>query len=312
MNIEIANRLVNLRKEKGLSQEQLAEKIGVSRQAVSKWERSEASPDTDNIILLARLYNISLDELLRTEDEIPVAVEPEKETAEQPEESEQAEESAEADEQDASEEQSEEAERTPPASAELPPPKEAAKTAGRSFMKAWSELKLHAGIDGIYIEDDELDGEEYRRRNWESSLFSVIMLWIVTLICAFRFIANPTRALDVLPLYLAVPLLCSLRTAIRDCNPSRFAYPILMLFLFIFAWAAGEWRYSWLLWLTVPIYYWICRIIRRKPLGEAFFPTLIGIIICTLGIFFGWTYHLLVVLILIPVYYWARKHIKKG
>ena len=71
MNIEIANRLVNLRKQSGLSQEQLAEKIGVSRQAVSKWERSEASPDTDNIILLARLYNISLDELLKTEDEIP-------------------------------------------------------------------------------------------------------------------------------------------------------------------------------------------------------------------------------------------------
>lgn len=71
MNIEIANRLVNLRKEKGLSQEQLAEKIGVSRQAVSKWERSEASPDTDNLIMLARLYEVSLDELLRTEDEIP-------------------------------------------------------------------------------------------------------------------------------------------------------------------------------------------------------------------------------------------------
>lgn len=71
MNIEIANRLVTLRKEKGFSQEQLAEKIGVSRQAVSKWERSEASPDTDNLIMLARLYEVSLDELLRTEDEIP-------------------------------------------------------------------------------------------------------------------------------------------------------------------------------------------------------------------------------------------------
>lgn len=81
MNIEIANRLVNLRKEKGLSQEQLAEKIGVSRQAVSKWERSEASPDTDNLIMLARLYEVSLDELLRTEDEIPLpeAVEEENE-----------------------------------------------------------------------------------------------------------------------------------------------------------------------------------------------------------------------------------------
>ncbi len=71
MNIEIANRLVKLRKENGLSQEELAEKIGISRQAVSKWERAEASPDTDNLILLARLYGVSLDVLLATEDEIP-------------------------------------------------------------------------------------------------------------------------------------------------------------------------------------------------------------------------------------------------
>lgn len=68
MNIEIANRLVSLRKENHLSQEDLAAQIGVSRQAVSKWERAEASPDTDNLILLARLYKISLDELLKTED----------------------------------------------------------------------------------------------------------------------------------------------------------------------------------------------------------------------------------------------------
>jgi len=71
MNIEIANRLVQLRKQNGFSQEALAEKLGISRQAVSKWERAEASPDTDNIILLARLYGVSLDELLQTEDEIP-------------------------------------------------------------------------------------------------------------------------------------------------------------------------------------------------------------------------------------------------
>lgn len=70
MNIEIANRLVNLRKSNHLSQEALAEKLGISRQAVSKWERAEASPDTDNLIMLARLYKVSLDELLRTDEEI--------------------------------------------------------------------------------------------------------------------------------------------------------------------------------------------------------------------------------------------------
>lgn len=67
MNIEIANRLVWLRKQNNLSQEELAAKLGISRQAVSKWERAESSPDTDNLILLARLYQVSLDDLLRTD-----------------------------------------------------------------------------------------------------------------------------------------------------------------------------------------------------------------------------------------------------
>ena len=63
MNIETANILLQYRKKSGLSQEELASKIGVSRQAVSKWERAEASPDTDNLILLAKVYGVTLDEL---------------------------------------------------------------------------------------------------------------------------------------------------------------------------------------------------------------------------------------------------------
>lgn len=70
MNIEIANRLVELRKKNGLSQEELADKLGLSRQAVSKWERAESSPDTDNLICLAKLYNISLDDLLNTDQSL--------------------------------------------------------------------------------------------------------------------------------------------------------------------------------------------------------------------------------------------------
>ena len=77
MNVEIAERLATRRKQAGLSrkqaglsQEALAEKLGVSRQAVSKWERSESSPDTDNLIALAKLYGVSLDELLYVDDAI--------------------------------------------------------------------------------------------------------------------------------------------------------------------------------------------------------------------------------------------------
>ena len=70
MNVEIAERLAARRRLAGLSQEALAEKLGVSRQAVSKWERSESSPDTDNLIALAKLYGVSLDELLYVDESI--------------------------------------------------------------------------------------------------------------------------------------------------------------------------------------------------------------------------------------------------
>ena len=75
MTIEIADRLVKLRKKYGYSQEELADKLGLSRQAVSKWERAEASPDTDNLICLAKLYGVSLDELLATDEDIDTIVE---------------------------------------------------------------------------------------------------------------------------------------------------------------------------------------------------------------------------------------------
>ena len=75
MNIEIANRLVELRKQKGLSQEELADKLGISRQAVSKWERAEAGPDVDNAIRLSRLYGVSLDELFGNKPDYERAIE---------------------------------------------------------------------------------------------------------------------------------------------------------------------------------------------------------------------------------------------
>lgn len=69
MNLEIATRLSQLRKANGYSQEALAEKLGVSRQAISKWERAESSPDTDNLIALATLYGMTLDTLLNTQND---------------------------------------------------------------------------------------------------------------------------------------------------------------------------------------------------------------------------------------------------
>ncbi len=64
MDLFTAKKLTELRKHNSLSQEALAEKIGVSRQAISKWERGEASPDTENLLSLSRIYSVSLDDLL--------------------------------------------------------------------------------------------------------------------------------------------------------------------------------------------------------------------------------------------------------
>lgn len=63
MNENIAKRFTEYRKAAGLSQGAVAEKLGVSRQAVSKWERGDAVPDVDNFVALAELYNVSFNTL---------------------------------------------------------------------------------------------------------------------------------------------------------------------------------------------------------------------------------------------------------
>lgn len=63
--MNIAERIQNLRKLKGVSQEELADKIGVSRQAVSKWESEQSLPDVEKIILLSEYFGITTDYLLK-------------------------------------------------------------------------------------------------------------------------------------------------------------------------------------------------------------------------------------------------------
>lgn len=73
MNMEIAERLVAMRREAGLSQEELAGRLELSRQAISKWERGESAPDMGNLVALADLYEVSLDELIRGKAPEPAA-----------------------------------------------------------------------------------------------------------------------------------------------------------------------------------------------------------------------------------------------
>ena len=63
----LKDNLVMLRKLNGLSQEQIAERIGISRQAYAKWESGATIPDLEKAALLAKGYGVSLDSLLKTE-----------------------------------------------------------------------------------------------------------------------------------------------------------------------------------------------------------------------------------------------------
>lgn len=248
MNIEIANRLVNLRKSNNLSQEALAEKLGISRQAVSKWERAEASPDTDNLILLARLYNISLDELLRTEDEIP-----------RPEVGE-----TEADSTKTSENESGSGDEN----------EEYVRVGFQGIHVKNKDEEVHVGWDGIHVDDRKKDenvhidkngvyvnGEKYDK-TWFSHhahfpMFLIILIAYFIIGCIWN-AWHPGWLL-----FLLVPIWYSLVEAIEKKNAHCFAYPVLaaliylMLGFFCFAWHPG-----WVIFLTVPLYYSIVSYIH--------------------------------------------------
>lgn len=69
--MNIADRIQHFRKAKGISQEELADKMGVSRQAVSKWESEQSIPDIDKIVLLSDIFEVTTDYLLKGVEPIP-------------------------------------------------------------------------------------------------------------------------------------------------------------------------------------------------------------------------------------------------
>lgn len=63
--MNIADRVQGLRKAKGMSQEELADRVGVSRQAVSKWESNQSTPDLEKIIIMSEFFNVTTDYILK-------------------------------------------------------------------------------------------------------------------------------------------------------------------------------------------------------------------------------------------------------
>ena len=70
--MQLGEKLQLLRSRNGISQEELAEKLGISRQSVSKWESGQSIPDLKKLIILSDIYNVTIDSLVKDGDEYDI------------------------------------------------------------------------------------------------------------------------------------------------------------------------------------------------------------------------------------------------
>ena len=72
--MNLKDKLQLLRKQNGYSQEQLADKLGIARQTISKWENGQAIPELNGLILLSDLYGVTIDRIVKENDECNVSL----------------------------------------------------------------------------------------------------------------------------------------------------------------------------------------------------------------------------------------------
>lgn len=258
MNIEIANRLVELRKANNLSQEALAEKLGISRQAVSKWERAEASPDTDNLILLARLYNISLDELLKTDEEIiPEAARNESDRAEDN--------STEDDRIEADKKWNDEEYVHVGFEGIHVKDKDGEVHVGwRGIHVMDKNDEVHIGKDGINVNGEDLRDHIFTRGRKADFPLGLIAIVIYITIGFMYGLWHPGWLI-----FFLVPIISSAIHAIKEKRADYFAYPVLVVWIFLCSGLVKNiWHPTWVLFLTIPVYYEMIDFFRDRKNNE--------------------------------------------
>lgn len=254
MNIETANRLYEYRKKNNLSQEELAERIGVSRQAVSKWERAEASPDTDNLIMLAKIYGVTLDELLNGKDE------------EQEEEKKSAPCDDDDDDYDEDDDDYDNVSIGPLGINVESKDGDKVHIDLSGIHVESKDSKVHIGKGGTYIVNDGevvIEKKKDRKNRFWASLPWPIICVIAYLIFGFYDIWGGWGLSWII--FITVPIYYSLVEAIYKRNPSEFAYPVLAAFAYLYLGMYHHfWHPSWIIFITIPVYYSIAGVFKPK------------------------------------------------
>lgn len=264
MNVKVANRLIELRRRKGLSQEELADILGVSRQAVSKWERTEASPDTDNLIALAKFYNISLDELLDTGTPVDEILKDNKEEKEV-------------------------------LHAEDVDQKDRVNISNDGIhIESEDGESIHISKDGISINDNDDDDDDkedkdfvfsfkdknsfkqYMKKSLIENILSSVMMLAVAITYIILGTCTPGMTFGVNNLsawgffwfmFIYAPVPASLFKAIRKKKMSSFNYFLLVVGTYcLLGVLINGWHPFWFLFITIPLFYSVAKIIHRHRL----------------------------------------------
>lgn len=240
MNIETANRLLQYRKKAGFSQEELAEKIGVSRQAVSKWERSEASPDTDNLVVLAQLYGVSLDELLGLKSSTDTGEETAPENDE-----------VHVSLKDGVHVRSKDGDKVD------------VSFKGGVHVVSKGEEKVHFNKDEKYYVDENGEKQEIKPAYffWLYMPFPVI---VTTLFFGWGFSGVWGGWSRAWILFLLVPLYYSIVEVVRAKDLSKLAFPVIPAAVFVgVGMFTHIWHPTWIVFLTIPLFYCIVEGIKK-------------------------------------------------
>ena len=266
MTLETANRLYELRKKHNLSQEELAEKLGVSRQAVSKWERSEASPDTDNLIALAKIYDLTLDELIYGEKE-----EPKKEKKEETKEENIEDENLFINVDDGKDK------------VEIGPKGIVVEGEdGETVKVSWSGIKIETSKNCSDDDDFEDDDESADDDDYEEDVGVVLKKENGH----YKVQVKKTKVKTRFWLEIPYPIICAI------------AYLI-----FGFYDICGGWGLSWIIFVTIPVYYSFVEAIYKRRFAEFTYPVFATCVYLYLGMYHGNWHPSWIIFVTIPVYY---------
>ena len=259
----LPNNLYALRRKAGLSQEELAEKLGVSRQAVSKWERGEAYPDTENLIVISEMFSVTIDDLLKSDNISADDSDTTKDDATSSSDSSYFHISMNDD-------------VKVNLNGEITVDDEDGRVkVGFSdsgiVVDSNDGVRINLGKNGIVIRDNDLDDDNEDDENDEKRGLSTFSVWYklpYPIIVSIAFLAIGLFSGGwywAWTLFLTIPIYYPLLDSIQKKRATEFPYTIIILFIYLLFGMLNEaWHPWWIIFLTVPIYYPIAAEIDKR------------------------------------------------